>query len=102
MPPAVAQSWTEFCKALRIMFFGTIWSAVGGLVPTLVAVWYDYENYEDPTDWARLYYIFTSGALFGIIGYWRKHVALLRLPPWFKDVPLDTIKEIPKRRSTSA
>lgn len=89
MPPTVAETWAEYKDSLRVLIFGTLWAALHGLGPSLLIAWYDYENYEDPTDWQRLAWAFAAGAVGGVVGYWRKHAALLRLPPWFKGVPLE-------------
>lgn len=89
MPPTVAETWAEWKESVRIAAFGTLWSALSGLGPSLMLFIYNHETYEGPPDWDRQAVVFTTGALAGVIGYWRKHNALLKLPPWFKDVPLE-------------
>jgi hypothetical protein len=92
MPPVVATTWAEWRNSIRIAFFGTVWALISGLGPSLLLFIYNYTTYENPfEDLQQFVWVSVPGLLLGLLGYWKKHEALLMLPPCFKDVPLDVV-----------
>ena len=52
------------------------WAILGGGVGALADAIDDLVNYEGPLDFIHLRKVFAAGAIMGLIGWWRKEVAL--------------------------
>ena len=72
-------------KNIKIFALGALWAAICGLTSAgvMVADWI--ANWSNPIDWKEVAHVAAAGALSGVFGYWRKHKALLALPPGMED-----------------
>ena len=76
--PANQMSWW---RGLRIFALGCIWAGIGGLGPAAMALWQDLTTYQDyGVGWHNIGWMALAGAGPGVLGFWRKHKALLALP----------------------
>ena len=74
---------------LRAFVLGLIWAGLSALGPAVIAIADDYQHNEF-TDWHRLRRQSAAMALLGVSGYWRKHKALLKLPPYLAGTITDS------------
>ena len=70
---------------LKKFALGALWAAIGGTAPAAVMVYDWVQNWRNPVDWSEIAHVGLAGAAFAVLGYWRKHRALLTLPPWMED-----------------
>jgi hypothetical protein len=66
---------------LRVFLLGLLWAAISACAPVGLLIWDWTANWDDPLDWAMIgrQALLTGGM--GAYGFYRKHVALLQLPP---------------------
>jgi hypothetical protein len=65
---------------LRTFAIGLVWTAFGAISPlATMAV----DNYFDrkPIDWHQMSRVSVFNSVAAVAAYWRKHLALLKLPP---------------------
>lgn len=65
---------------LRAFGIGLLWAGISAVSPAAVLVFDDYTQNEF-TNWKKVQRTSIGMAGFGIIGFWRKHRAELKLPP---------------------
>ncbi len=70
-----------------------VWATVGGGTGAVVESYHQWSTYDDPLDYIAIKKIFVTGCVIGLIGWWRKEVALATPPPI---VPVAVIEVIPK------
>jgi hypothetical protein len=64
---ALSKVWTV-AKAVA-------WAIIGGGTGTLMEAHHQWSTYEDPLDLVAIRKIFITGAVIGLVGWWRKEVA---------------------------
>lgn len=79
----------------RAFLIGLIWAGIAALGPAVLSVIDDYQHNEF-TDWHKIHRTSIGMAAIGVTGYWRKHKALLKLPPYLEEAIFDDNKMEPK------
>ena len=66
---------------IKVFLWGALWTVGGALAPaaTIVVDWL--RRWDDPIDWSMVGHMAAVSAVLSLIGYWRKHKALLSPPP---------------------
>ncbi len=70
---------------LKVFLLGLLWAGLSGIAPVAVAIQDDVAK-NVPTDWSKVRRMSLVGAGVGVAGFYRKHRALLKLPPGFEEV----------------
>ena len=70
---------------LRAFAIGLVWAGLAALSPVGISVLDDIQRNEF-TDWSKLRRQSVGMAFLGVTGYWRKHKALLELPPYLRKI----------------
>jgi hypothetical protein len=84
----MTEVWKGFVVNIRLFVLGAVWAALSSLAPAALIVWDTLQNYTDPVDWGQVGRVALVAAGGGVIGFYRKHKALLQLPPGV--LPADT------------
>jgi hypothetical protein len=74
-------------QALWYFSIGALKACGYALVPVLVAIWHNYNNYSDPMDWGLIWKLAVSGVGLKLLSYWNEHKALLKMPPFWAIPP---------------
>ncbi len=69
----------------RAFAIGLAWAGLAALSPMTIIVMDDIRHNEF-TDWSRVRRQSIGMAVIGVTGYWRKHKALLELPPYLAKI----------------
>lgn len=65
---------------LRTFAIGILWAALAALAPVATIILDDLHTGKR-TDWDQARRVSVFNAAGGVVAYWRKHKALLKLPP---------------------
>ncbi len=78
-------SGTNYTWQQSLWFFavGAVWAVAASLPPVLWTLWYQHQNYSDPIDKTMLKGLVLTAIVPALVGYWQKHKALLKVPPYF-------------------
>lgn len=77
------QATRLFFANLGLFARGALWAAASGLLPAVIIIWDTLTNYTDPIDWQQVARVALASAGAGVVGFYRKHQALLTPPPGF-------------------
>ncbi len=81
----VEVSGTTYTWQQSLWFFavGAVWAVAAAMPPALWTIYYNYTHYEDPIDPTLMKGLVISTITPALAGYWQKHKALLKMPPYF-------------------
>jgi hypothetical protein len=72
-------TWRNF----KLFMLGAVWAAISSIGPAAVVIWDSLTNYTDPVDWMQVGRVALVCAGGGVVAFYRKHKALLEIPPGF-------------------
>lgn len=78
----------EWRDSMWTFLQGLVWAAVGGIASAGLDAADDLKNYSIGLDWPHMQRVAAYGAVLGIVGFIRKHKALLEDPPGKVSLPV--------------
>lgn len=78
--PTEPQFKLPSANRLKLLLAYIVWGAVASLAPVMALIQYDLEH-SAATDWKRIRNVSIVCAGSGIVAQWKRHKALLQLPP---------------------
>ena len=71
----------EVSVELRVWLLGLAWAMIATLAPVGIVLWRWTQNWADPPDLNATLWLTGTLMVQGAASYWRKHKALLQMPP---------------------
>lgn len=75
------QPHPEVSVPMRVFLLGLAWAILAALAPVTVLIVDWVTRWTDPPDPTMLWHLAVTCAVGGAVSFWRKHRALLQLPP---------------------
>ena len=66
---------------LKVWLLGLLWAIISAMPPVGVLLIDWLQRWNDPPDPVMIWHLAATCAIGGAVAYWRKHKALLKLPP---------------------
>lgn len=81
MQPSEPTETYTWAQKLRFFVLGASWAVLLTMGPVGITLWDAVQHYNDPVDWPQIEKLAAASAVPALIAYWRKHKALLEIPP---------------------